>query len=266
MTAPVPILMYHAVSEAPPPATYALSVTPHAFADQVALLAEDGFTPMTTAELADRWRGGRPLPARPVLITFDDGYAGVHEHALPTLAAYGFTATVFVSTGWLRGAYDNRRAPDLMLDWTQLRELATAGLEVGGHSHSHPQLDQLAEPFLRGELTLCRELLTAETGRCPVSFAYPYGYSDRRVREAVRTTGFRQSLAVGNSLADKNRQGPYDLNRLTLRRSISLTDFTRLLNGHGIARTYAADRFLTKGYAVLRGARRAAGKARRVRD
>lgn len=263
---PVPILMYHAVETEPSPATYALSVSPEAFAAQLSVLLDHGFTPLTTAELAGRWRAGRLLPPRPVLLTFDDGYAGVCEHALPQLAGHGFTATVFASTGWLRGRYDNHRAPGRMLDWAQLRELSDAGLEIGGHSHSHPQLDQLEEPYLYGELRLCRELLAQELGRTPVSFAYPYGYSTRRVRQAVRETGFRQSLAVGNALADPRHQGPHTLRRLTVRRSTGIEDFTRLLHGRSVGRAYATDRLLTKGYAMVRGARRVAGRARRVRE
>src|SRR3954451_12064918 len=72
--APVPILMYHAIAAEPNEATRELSVTPEAFAEQLAVLGELGSAPVDTARLAARWRSGRPLPARPVLITFDDGY------------------------------------------------------------------------------------------------------------------------------------------------------------------------------------------------
>lgn len=140
---PVPILMYHAVTRSPAAATRALSVTPDAFAEQMAMVTAYGCTPLTTAQLATRWRTGRPLPPRPVLITFDDGYEGVHRHALPVLAELALPATVFVTTGWLRGLHEVGGAPDRMLDWGQVRELAAAGVEIGGHSHTHPQLDQL---------------------------------------------------------------------------------------------------------------------------
>jgi peptidoglycan/xylan/chitin deacetylase (PgdA/CDA1 family) len=250
----VPILMYHAVAAEPNDATRALSVTPEAFAEQMALVAERGLTPLTTADLAARWRSGRPLPARPVLITFDDGYEGVHRHALPALAKHGFPATLFVSTGWLRGAYDTGGGLDTMLDWQQVRELAEGGVEIGGHSHTHPQLDQLDDATLRAELTRCRDIVADELGALPVSFAYPYGYSSRRVRTAVRENGFAQALAVGNSLA-RRAQGPYALRRVTVRRGTGVEEFERLLDGRAIARTFARDRALTKGYAVVRRTR-----------
>ncbi|MFI6036457.1 polysaccharide deacetylase family protein [Streptomyces sp. NPDC051315] len=250
----VPILMYHAVTAEPNDATRALSVTPEAFAEQMATIAERRLTPLTTAGLAARWRSGRPLPARPVLITFDDGYEGVHRHALPALAEHGFPATLFVSTGWLRGAYDTGGGLDTMLDWDQVRELAEAGVEIGGHSHSHPQLDQLDDATLRAELTRCRDIVADELGSLPVSFAYPYGYSSRRVRTAVRENGFAQALAVGNSLA-RRAQGPYALRRVTVRRGTGAEEFERLLDGRAVARAFARDRALTKGYAVVRRTR-----------
>ncbi|OQD55051.1 polysaccharide deacetylase [Streptomyces phaeoluteigriseus] len=251
----MPILMYHAVAADPNDATRDLSVSPQAFAEQMALIADRGLTPLTIADLAARWRSGRPLPALPVLITFDDGYEGVHRHALPALAEHGLSATLFVTTGWLRGAYDTGGGLDTMLGWRQVRELADAGVEIGGHSHSHPQLDQLGDSALRAELTRCRDIVAGELGAPPVSFAYPYGYSSRRVRTAVRENGFAQALAVGNALA-RRAQGPYALRRVTVRRGTGAEEFERLLDGRAVARTFARDRALTKGYAVVRGTRR----------
>ncbi|MFC7795879.1 polysaccharide deacetylase family protein [Streptomyces cinereoruber] len=252
--ASVPVLMYHAVDRDPAPAALGLSVTPEAFAAQMAVVAERGFTPLTTAGLAAAWRDGTPLPARPLLVTFDDGYEGVHRHALPVLAKHSFASTVFVSTGWLRGKHDGGGALDTMLDWAQVRELTDAGTEIGGHSHSHPQLDQLDAGRLRFETLRCREIVGEELGTAPVSFAYPYGYSSRRVRRAVREAGFAQALAVGNALA-RRRQGPYALERVTVRRSTGTEEFVRLIEGRAIARNFAADRAMTKGYALARRAR-----------
>jgi peptidoglycan/xylan/chitin deacetylase (PgdA/CDA1 family) len=260
----VPILMYHAVAQTPARAARALSVSPAAFAEQMALLAAGGFTPVTTGRLATAWRYGETLPPRPVLVTFDDGYEGVHRHALPVLAGHAFAATLFAATGWLRGRDPGDLAPgapDDMLDWDQVRELAAAGVEIGGHSHGHPQLDQVDDGRLRFEVARCREILTEETGAAPTSFAYPYGYSTRRVRHAVRAAGFGVALAVGNATAER-RQGPYALRRVTVRRSTGIEEFERIVEGRAIGRVFAADRALTKGYAMVRGARRAIGKVR----
>ena len=264
MTGPVPILMYHAVAEAPNDATRALSVTPEAFAEQMAMIGDLGLTPVSTAELAAAWRSGKPLPERPVLITFDDGYEGVHRYALPVLARHGFAATLFVTTGWIRGAHNTGGGLDTMLDWDQVRALAAAGTEIGGHSHTHPQLDQIDDDALWYELLRCKRIVADELGAPPVSFAYPYGYSSRRVRRTVRAAGFAQSLAVGNGLARRD-QGPYALRRVTVRRTTGAEEFERLLHGREIARTFARDRALTKGYAMIRRVRQVRRKAIRTR-
>ncbi|MCS0602039.1 polysaccharide deacetylase family protein [Streptomyces sp. LP11] len=261
---PVPVLMYHSVAAVPSHATRALSVAPEAFARQLALIGELGLTPVTTAVLAACWRSGRPLPERPVLITFDDGYEGVHRYALPVLAEHGFPATLFVTTGWIRGGYDTGGGLDAMLDWAQVRELAAAGVEIGGHSHTHPQLDQLGDDALRAELERCTEIVTGEVGSRPRSFAYPYGYSSRRVRQAVRGAGYGQALAVGNALA-RRCQGPYALRRVTVRRGTGAEEFARLLQGRAVARVFARDRALTQGYALVRRARQVRRKASRSR-
>ncbi|MER6540367.1 polysaccharide deacetylase family protein, partial [Streptomyces sp900105755] len=109
-----------------------------------------------------------------------------------------------------------------------------------------------------------REIVTDELGAPPASFAYPYGYSSRRVRQAVRAAGYAQALAVGNGLA-RRRQGPFALQRVTVRRSTDAAEFVRLLEGRSIARNFARDRALTKGYAVLRRARQVRRKAIRSR-
>ena len=173
---------------------------------------------------------------------------------------------MFVSTGWLRGREPRDLAPgapDAMLVWEQVRRLAGGGVEIGGHSHSHPQLDQTGDERLWFEIARCREILTEELGAPPVSFAYPYGYSSRRVRQAVRRA-YAVSLAVGNGLAAR-AQGPYALRRMTVRRSTGIEEFERLVAGRSVGRIFATDRALTKSYAMVRRSRRALGKVRETR-
>ncbi|PKK13304.1 polysaccharide deacetylase family protein [Thermomonospora sp. CIF 1] len=252
---PVPVLMYHSVSARPARATRRLSVDPGAFAEQMALLVERGFVAVPVSALA-----GDParLPAKAVAITFDDGYADFHEQALPVLQRLGLTATVFVTTGWLAdaGAEAAGRPLDRTLSWSQVREAAECGIEIGGHSHSHPQLDQLPDAALAHELTCSKALLEDRLGRPVTTMAYPYGYSSARVRRAVARAGYASACAVANRLP--RREDVFATPRLTVSRGMGIDAFAKVVEGGALLRTYAFDRMLTKGYAVVRRLRYAA--------
>ncbi|WP_084728669.1 polysaccharide deacetylase family protein [Streptacidiphilus neutrinimicus] len=253
----VPVLMYHSVRADPPPATRALSVHPDRFAAQLDALLELGLTPVPFGALVAHWRDGVELPARPVVLTFDDGYADFHTEVLPRLVERGLSASLFVTTGWLADAAPADRAGrplDATLCWSQLKEIEAAGIETGGHSHSHAALDAVRADALGDELARCRDLLEDRLGRAERVFCYPFGYSDAQVRAAVRARGWTGACAVANTLA-RPGQGPYALARLTIRRRTDAAAFRRLAQGVGVTRHYLADRALTKGYAVVRRTR-----------
>jgi peptidoglycan/xylan/chitin deacetylase (PgdA/CDA1 family) len=262
MAVRAPVLMYHGVAEDPTRAARGLSVHPAAFAAQLERLCELGFTTVTLSQLAAGLQGRQALPERPIAITFDDGYANFHDEALPVLDRLAMPATLFVTTGWLRdaGAHAAGRPLDEMLAWNQVVEAAATGVEIGGHSHSHPQLDQLAGVAVRQELTTCTALLEDRLGRSVTSFAYPYGYSNARVRREMQAAGYVAACAVGNETADA-RHGSYAVPRLTIRRSTSLARFDRIVSGHGLAVTFLKDRTLGNGWAIARRSRFAVNRA-----
>ena len=88
-----------------------------------------------------------------------------------------------------------------MLTWSQVKEAAAHGVELAGHSHSHPQLDQIGDAALREELSRNKALLEDELGKPVTTMAYPYGYSNARVRRAVAAAGYEAACAVDNALA-----------------------------------------------------------------
>jgi len=257
----VPVLMYHSVSPDPPASTRRLSVSPAAFAAQLQHLADEGFSTVTFGELGSALGRGTALPPRTVVLTFDDGYADAVEQALPLLARHGFTATVFVTTGWLAdaGARAAGEPLDRMLSWAQVRELAAAGVEIGAHSHSHPALDQLSAARLRGELTTSKTLLEEHLGAPVRTLAYPFGHSSRGVRAAAADSDYALAASVANRLLPA-RPDLLALPRLTIRRSTDLAEFARLVRGEGVVRSFAADRALTAGFSVVRRGRRAGSR------
>jgi peptidoglycan/xylan/chitin deacetylase (PgdA/CDA1 family) len=255
--------MYHSVSDSPPPATRRLSVHPEAFDEQLRTLRRQGASTLTFSEYAAALQNCTPVPERSVVLTFDDGYADFYQHAAPALERHGFTATVFVTTGWLADAGDRAAGHplDRMLSWAQVRELSRAGVEIGAHSHSHPQLDQVPAPTLREELELSRALLEEGTGRSVLSLAYPFGYSNRQVREHVAASGYSYAATVSNTLAPA-RPDLLALPRLTVRRATRPDSFDRLVRGRAVGRHFLLDRTLTGGYAAVRMSHRVLGRVR----
>lgn len=248
--------MYHSVSARPPAATRALSVDPEEFAEQLDHLEHAGFTTMTLAGLAAARHGTVEMPGRPVVLTFDDGYADFHEVALPMLADHGATATLFVTTGWMTDA--GRHAAGTPLDrtvsWSQVAECAAAGIEIGAHSHSHAQLDQLDPGVLRDELHRPKALLEDRLGRAITQLAYPYGYSSARVRRAAHRAGYTQAVTVANAAALGDVH-PFAVPRLTIKRTTGSETFARIVRGEHLSRIFWRERTLTVGYSLVRRSR-----------
>ena len=194
--------MYHEIAQRPE-TTSSLAVPPQAWAAQLAYLSAEGYQTLTAAELAAALAAGGELPARTVVLTFDDGYEDFHSRAMPLLTRYGFTATVFVTTGWVRdsGPLLAGWRPGRMLSWGQIEEAAGAGIEVAAHSCLHPQLDQLPAKQLRDELHASRARLEDRLGVTVAGVAYPFGYSNPRVRKVTRDVGYAYGCAVGNAMA-----------------------------------------------------------------
>jgi peptidoglycan/xylan/chitin deacetylase (PgdA/CDA1 family) len=264
MTSPhpgIPILMYHEI--APDTETKSnLAVAPDAFAAQLDVLRDEGFETLTAHQLArglaslDQW-----APEKPVVLTFDDGFADFHSRALPLLAERGFTATVFVTTGWVAGAAGRPSASPLgrMLSWGQIEEASRRGIEFAAHSQTHPQLDRLAEPALRQELSVSKLELEDHVGAVS-GLAYPFGYSNKRVRDVARQLAYEYGCAVRNGMAGSSSD-LFALPRLTVARSTSMSVFRQLVRGDNLRRIYLKDHALTKGWAVARRSLATVGRA-----
>ncbi len=203
------VLCYHAVS---PTWDAELSVTPEALERQIAFFMRRGWRATTfTAGVLN------PEPGRTLAITFDDAFASVKRYALPILSELGVPATVFAPTAFLDGELElqwpgidhwrsSPHAAELApMGWTELRELAEAGWEVGSHTSTHPHLTRLDDESLERELSESREQCARRLGRSCDSIAYPYGDVDDRVAAASRRAGYRAGAAMSSSL---QRLGP----------------------------------------------------------
>jgi peptidoglycan/xylan/chitin deacetylase (PgdA/CDA1 family) len=248
----VPVLMYHEIAPRAETKSH-LAVDPAAFAAQLDALHDEGFHTLTAHQLASGLASrDQRFSGRPVVLTFDDGFADFHDRALPLLAERGFSATVFVTTGWVADAAGAPAVAPLgrMLTWSQIEEASRCGVEFAAHSHTHPQLDRLSESTLREELRVSKLELEAHVGAVS-GLAYPFGYSNKRVRDVARQLAYGYGCAVRNAMAGVNPD-LFALPRLTVARSTTMSVFRQLVNGENLRRIYLKDRALTKGWAVAR--------------
>lgn len=220
----VPVLMYHYVDDEPPPkGPYAdgLTVRTPDFIEELEYLAANGYETISLADAYLAMAGLRDLPARPVVLTFDDGGLDNYEVAFPLLRRYGFSGTFFVITKTV-GA-------DGQMDWGQLREMYAAGMSVQSHSVAHPDLRGVPDGRLRAEVADSRAMITEATGEPGYVFCYPAGAYDQRVIEAVRDAGYVMAVATdkGGPLGPDSL---YQIKRKRVQPFLPISTFARLVD------------------------------------
>jgi len=200
----LPILMYHSIATEGPAATARYRVRPEQFDAQLRYLKEAGFSTVTAGQWLMAARHRRPLPGRPVLLTFDDGYQDFGEAAWPVLRRHGFGALVFLVTAQVGGvnAWDAVHGQPLrLMQWDQIRQLAAEGIEFGAHSASHRPLTGLGAEEVVLDALACRQAFSRELGRPATSFAYPYGDSDPVIEHLVAGCGFQAGFTCRSAHA-----------------------------------------------------------------
>jgi O-antigen biosynthesis protein len=266
---PVPILLYHGISTDASPAFRRWVVEPTRFAEHVECLVAGGYQPVTVSQLALALSGQATLPDRPVAVTFDDGFADFATGAFPILARLAIPVSLYVTTGhvggasrWLERAGEGDRP---MLDWETIRRLDRDGLvEIGAHGHTHRQLDVLPARDLPAEIEESKRRLEVNLGHRIVSFAYPHGYSSRRVREAVAAAGFTSACAVKHALSSPV-DDRYALARIVVESGTTVEALDGMLRGDGM-RVAPRDGVRVASWRLVRRARaRLPGNQRRSR-
>lgn len=264
----VPVFLYHSVSDDPPGWLAPFTVSPRAFVEHLDLIADSGLRVVPLRQLVAALLGGPALPPRSAVLTFDDGYADFAATVSPLLTARGLPATLYVTTGALRapgaqpgGGPFPRVAT---LSWAQLRDLDAAGVEIGGHSRTHPQLDTLPRASVRAEVGGCKREIEDALGHPVVSFAYPHGYSSRGVRAVVAQAGWTSAAAVRGTAFSSNRDEPLMFARLMVRADTGRERFGLWTRGQGAPVAPFAERLRSKGWRAYRRALAATGRPYRA--
>ncbi|MEG3628990.1 polysaccharide deacetylase family protein [Streptomyces poriticola] len=211
------------------------TLTPRQFAAHLDAIVDSGRTPVTIGTLAGHLAGRTPLPSRPVLLTFDDGFADLPGRTAEALAERALPATAYLTTGAITPGGHSLLPPAPMMTLDQVPELERHGMEIGSHTVTHAQLDTLPARRLAEELRTSKTVLEDALGHAVPHLAYPHGYNSPRVRGMAARTGYETATAVRHALSS-DRDERYRIARLIVRRSHTAADVEAWLAGLG-ART-----------------------------
>ncbi len=202
-TGPVPILEYHVLGAAPASAPYPeLYVTRSDFHRQMDWLDERGYEAVTLEAVEDAWHRGGTLPAKPVVLSFDDGYRPQFTYALPELRKHGWPGVL------------NLKAEGSDLYISNVEAMIEAGWELAAHTINHHDLTTLGAAELAEEVAGSRKLLRRKYHVPVANFCYPAGQFDETVIAAVKAAGY--TGATTEIPGDADRQKPYELSRFEI--------------------------------------------------
>ena len=216
----VPILMYHYISAPPPDADELrrdLSLPPESLAAQLAYFREAGYTTITFYDLALHLQRGAPLPAKPLILSFDDGHKDHFANAFPLLQEYGFIGTFFPITG-----FADEGRPEY-LSWDDIRAMGAAGMEIGTHSYSHPDLRGQTVDFLVWQSLGPKQAVEERTGKPVTAFCYPLGYYDEQVMAVIRSAHYWTGITTRQGVRHTS-DGMLELARVRVRGDDTVED------------------------------------------
>ena len=202
--AQVPILMYHEVNDAQRNNLY-LSVAD--FQSHLDYFQEAGITPITMEQLWDHWVNEAPLPDKPVVLTFDDGYRSMYTTVYPMLAERGWPGTFYCVS-------DYTASGDFISE-DMIREMAAAGMEIGSHTASHVELDSCTGDALNAQLTQSRDILSGLSEKPVVQLCYPSGHYNADTQAAAQDAGYHCAVTTEYGFAAPE-QGLYALRRIRI--------------------------------------------------
>lgn len=238
------ILAYHSVRDIPRGVKFSFNVTPIAFAQQMEYLASNKNNVITFDDLVDCKEKGHTLPSKPVIITFDDGYADNYVNAFPILKQHNFKATIFLVTdfinsvsifNWLkldeplRLHQQDEKASWLPLDRQSILEMQAYGISFGAHTRTHRKLDEIEEHQAIDEIVNSKKRLEEILSEPVICFSYPFNRMNEKIKGLVKEAGYK--IAVADEGAVNLKSDFFKLKRIGIERGDSLNKFARKING-----------------------------------
>ncbi len=253
----VPILLYHGLRSDPSERLAHWTTAPDEFERQMDVLIEGNVRCLTITQYVAELRTGvfdiSTGDRRVALVTFDDGWADFADYAAPIMTERNIPSTLYVTTGFVEGGTTEKIVlPDEpMLSWKQIPDLLDAGVEIGAHSHTHPQMDTLLPGRAWDELTRSKAMLEDAIGQDVRSFAYPHGYNSAHLRYQTKLAGYDSAAAVRNMLSHTN-DDLYRIARFTVTDDTTADDVRNFMNGTGAPVATGREHIKTVGWRAYR--------------
>ena len=190
----VPVLMYHYISLVPPQQStdrfaVDLRVPPDLFEKHLAYLRDEGYSTIGMPTLWEALNGRATLPKKPVILTFDDGYADAYTNAFPLLKKYGFIGTFFITCNLIgRPGY---------MTWDQVKELDHLGMDIESHAMDHKAMSGFSLAGLAYEMGQARATLAQQLGHEVRFFAYPSGDYNATALQGAAANGYFAAFLKG---------------------------------------------------------------------
>lgn len=221
----VPILMYHYIRVNPNPRDtvgFGLSTPPAMFRLQMQYLADHGFHVISLHQAVVAIKAHSPLPSRPVVLTFDDGYADFYTAAIPIMQSHGFTATDFVISG--------RMGQWSFMTPSQVVAADGMGFTIGAHTVDHVALAAQSASRASWEIKTSKATLEGLLGHKVLDFAYPYGSFDAYDEAQAQSDGFETAVSTLYGTVHTPGQLFY-LSRMRIGGGLPLSYFAHVVGG-----------------------------------
>jgi peptidoglycan/xylan/chitin deacetylase (PgdA/CDA1 family) len=228
------ILAYHKIGD-PPDGWHTWNYIPTSvFEQQIQYLIDNKFNVIDTEMFVRALDGIEPLPDKPILITFDDGYENNLKEALPVLQKFACPAVIFLATAYVDGynAFDADimyEPKDTICTWDQLRQLQMSGVSIEAHSHTHPHFSQLTLSEINDELIESKRLIESNLNKQVQLFSFPYGDNggnDEEIKKLLSSIGYKAAMMYGGGPAVLAEQDIFRISRIPVGAE---TDFNDLL-------------------------------------
>ena len=226
----VRILMYHKFSTSE---TDFLTVTTTQFEEQLNYLQTNDYQFISLQQLLDFYITKKPLPHRPILLTFDDAYVSQLDLAYPILHKHGAKATVFVPTAYVgQGSnWDTHPAPIMSLE--QLKNLDPSVFSLALHTHTHPNFKKISLPEIAHDMDACLQYFASHNLPFSPVLAYAYGARPkdtdilRGMKNHFQSQNILAAFRIGNRINPLKVKDLYELNRIDIRGTDSIDNFKK---------------------------------------